>query len=190
MRGRRVALALAAAALLLGASEPVPEPTPAPSPELVQEPAPEVAPEPERTALRPCRADDLPGVWEVVRLRVSSSWRVDRSQPYYFQFQRYVFNSDGRARHLTATMPIGATQHDVMVRSPLTLRWTVDERGWLTLDKEEGPPEVSQCQVVERQIVDSRKRVTAIPGEILLTYYSNKAPVIRRQLRKHPTLVP
>ena len=141
-------------------------------------------------ALRPCRADDLPGVWEVVRLRASSSWPVDRSQPYYFQFQRYVFTADGRARHLTATMPIGPAQHEVMVSTPATARWSLDERGWLTLDKEHGPPDVSQCQMVERQIVDSRQRVTANPGEVLLTYYSKNAPVMRRQLAKHPTLTP
>ena len=144
----------------------------------------------ESDALRPCRPEDLPGVWEVMRLRASSGWRVDRSQPYYFQFQRYVFTADGGARHLTATMPIGAAQHEVMVSAPPTARWTVDERGWLTVDKEDGPPDVSQCQVVERQIVDSRQRVTASPGELVLTYYSNAAPVMRRQLARHPKLLP
>jgi hypothetical protein len=144
----------------------------------------------ETDALRPCRAEDLPGVWDVVRLRASSSWRVDRSQPYYFQYQRYVFAAGGGALHLTATMPIGPAQHEVMVSGPTTARWTLDGRGWLTINKEEGPPDVSQCQVVERQIVDSRQRVTATPGELLLTYYSKNAPVMRRQLAKHPTLSP
>jgi hypothetical protein len=143
----------------------------------------------ETDALRPCRAEDVPGVWDVVRLRASSSWPVDRSQPDYFQFQRYVFGADGAARHLTATMPIGPVQHQVMVSAPSPARWTLDGRGWLTIDKEEGPPDVSQCQVVERQIVDSRQRVTATPGELLLTYYSRSAPVMRRQLARHPTLV-
>jgi invasion protein IalB len=141
-------------------------------------------------ALRPCRAEDLPGVWDVVRLRASSSWPVDRSQPYYFQFQRYVFAADGGARHLTATMPLGPAQHEAMVSGPPAARWTLDGHGWLTIDKEEGPPDVSQCQVVERQIVDSRQRLTASSGELLLTHYSNSAPVMRRQLAKHPTLAP
>ena len=140
----------------------------------------------ETDALRPCRAEDLPGVWDVVHLRASSSWPVDRSQPYYFQFQRYVFAADGGARHLTATMPIGPAQHEAMVSAPTTARWTLDTRGWLTIDKAEGPPDVSQCQVVERTIVDSRQRVTAAPGELLLTYYSKSAPVMRRQLAKRP----
>ena len=81
-------------------------------------------------------------------------------------------------------------QHAVMVDTPATSRWTVDERGWLTLDNVRGTPEVSECQVVERQIVDSRQRVTASPGELLLTYYSKSAPVMRRQLARHPTLTP
>jgi hypothetical protein len=141
-------------------------------------------------ALRPCRTDDVPGVWDVVRLRASPSWPVDRSQPDYFQYQRYVFTADGHARHLTATMPIGPVQHAVMVGTPATTRWTVDERGWLTLDNVRGTPDVSQCQVVERPIVDSRQRVTAMPGELLLTHYSKSTPVMRRQLAKHPTLTP
>ena len=144
----------------------------------------------ETAALRPCRAEDLPGVWDVVRLRAKRSWPVDRSQPEYFQYQRYVFTADGHARHLSATMPIGPEQHAVMVDTPATSRWTVDERGWLTLDNVRGTPEVSECQVVERQIVDSRQRVTASPGELLLTYYSKSAPVMRRQLARHPTLIP
>jgi hypothetical protein len=144
----------------------------------------------ETTALRPCRADDLPGVWDVVRLRASRSWRIDRSQPSYYQFQRYVFTTDGRARHLTATMPIGAAQHEAMVGTPATSRWSLDERGWLTLDTEQGPRDVSQCQVVERPIVDSKQNVTAMPGELILTHYSQNRPAMRRQLAKHPTLTP
>jgi hypothetical protein len=144
----------------------------------------------EAPALRPCRAEDLTGVWEVVRLRASASWPVDRSQAYYYQFQRYVFTADGGARHLTATMPIGSAQHEAMIGVPAAARWTVDAKGWLTIAKEEGPPEVSECQVVERPILDSQQRLTAAPGELLLTYYSKRAPVLRRQLARHPTLVP
>ncbi len=166
MRARRAALALAAALL---ASTAWADTT---------------------AALRPCRADDLPGVWDVVRLRAARGWHVDRSRPYYFQFQRYVFTADGGARHLTATMPIGAAQHEAMVRTPPAARWSLDERGWLMLAGEDGPPDVSECQVVERQIVDARQRVTAMPGEVLLTYYANAAPVMRRQLTKHPALLP
>lgn len=140
--------------------------------------------------LRPCRADDLPGVWDVVRLRAKRSWPVDRSQPEYYQYQRYVFTADGHARHLSATMPIGPALHEAIVGTPATSRWTVDERGWLTLDNVRGTPDVSECQVVERQIVDSQQRVTASPGEVLLTYYSKSAPVMRRQLARHPTLTP
>jgi hypothetical protein len=144
----------------------------------------------ETEALRPCRSDDVPGVWDVVRLRATSSWRVDRSQPYYFQFQRYVFTVDGRARHLTATMPIGGAQHEAMTSAPVLTRWSLDERGWLTVDNEYGAPDVGECQVVERQIVDDRQRVTAMPGEVLLTYYADGAPVMRRQLARHPRLTP
>ena len=144
----------------------------------------------ETAALRPCRADDVPGVWDVVRLRASSSWRVDRSQPYYFQFQRYVFTADGQARHLTATMPIGAAQHEALTSVPVVTRWSLNERGWLTVDQESGTPDVSECQVVERHIVDDRQRVTARPGEVVLTYYAGGRPVMRRQLARHPTLTP
>jgi hypothetical protein len=144
----------------------------------------------ETAALRPCRADDVPGVWDVVRLRAASSWRVDRSQPYYFQFQRYVFTADGRARHLTATMPIGGAQHEALTNTPVLTRWSLDERGWLTVDNAEGGTDVSECRVVERQIVDDRHRVTAMPGEVVLTYYAGGAAVMRRQLARHPTLMP
>jgi hypothetical protein len=144
----------------------------------------------ETAALRPCRPDDVPGVWDVVRLRASSGWRVDRSQPYYFQYQRYVFTADGQARHLTATMPIGPAQHEALTSAPVGTRWSLDERGWLTVDKEQGAPDVSECQVVERQIVDDRQRVTAMPGEVLLTYYARGAPVMRRQLARHRRLMP
>ena len=152
--------------------------------------APAAATGQETAALRPCRPDDVPGVWDVVRLRASSSWRVDRNQPYYFQFQRYVFTADGYAHHLTAPMPIGPAQHDAMTSTPVLTRWSLDERGWLTVDKEQAAPDVSECQVVERQIVDDRQRVTAMPGEMLLTYYASGAPVMRRQLARHPRLTP
>ena len=138
----------------------------------------------ETGALRRCWPDDVPGVWDVVRLRASSSWRVDRSQPYYFQFQRYVFTADGYARHLTAPMPIGPAQHEAMTSMPVRTRWSLDERGWLTVDKEEGAPDVSECQVVQRPIVDDRQRITAMPGEVVLTYYAAGAPVMRRQLAR------
>lgn len=152
--------------------------------------APAVARAQETAALRACRPDDLPGVWDVVRMRASSAWRVDRSQPYYFQFQRYVFTADGQARHLTATMPIGPAQHEALTSTPVLTRWSLDDRGWLTVDREQGAPDVSKCEVVERQIVDDRQRVTAMPGEVLLTHYAGGAPVMRRQLARHPGLMP
>src|SRR5207244_1044681 len=48
----------------------------------------------EKGVLRPCTTAELVGTWEVIRFGTAPSARVDRSDPYFYPHQRYVFSAD------------------------------------------------------------------------------------------------
>jgi len=139
-----------------------------------------------RDALRPCTRGDLIGTWAMIRLGTAPSVRVDQSDPYFYPYQRYAFSADRSMRHLTATAPVGPEQQQAILSAPPTTTWTVDDKGRLLTRKSGATaPEVDACQILLTKISDPRSPVPGLPGDLLLTHYSEDGkPVARRLLRK------
>jgi hypothetical protein len=141
--------------------------------------------EDESAVLRPCKAADLIGAWEVVRFGTAPSFVVDRTDPYFSPFQRFVFSSNATLRHLTSSTRIAPADHQALLAAAATVTWAVDGAGQLLLQKEgEARLETIACAVLVKEIVDPKSRLPAPPGDVLLTHYDADKPVMRRQLRK------
>jgi hypothetical protein len=139
-----------------------------------------------RDALRPCTCGDLIGTWAMIRLGTAPSVRVDQSDPYFYPYQRYAFSANRSMRHLAATAPVGPEEQQAILSAPPTTTWTVDDKGRL-LTRKSGAmaPEVDACQILLTKISDPRSPVPGLPGDLLLTHYSEDGqPVARRLLRK------
>jgi hypothetical protein len=139
-----------------------------------------------RDALRPCTRGDLIGTWAMIRLGTAPSVRVDQSDPYFYPYQRYAFSANRSMRHLAATAPVGPEEQQAILSAPPTTTWTVDDKGRL-LTRKSGAmaPEVDACQILLTKISDPRSPVPGLPGDLLLTHYSEDGqPVARRLLRK------
>jgi hypothetical protein len=139
-----------------------------------------------RDALRPCTRGDLIGTWAMIRLGTAPSVRVDQSDPYFYPYQRYAFSTDRSMRHLTATAPVGPEEQKAILSAPPTTTWTVDDKGRLLTRKSGATaPEVDACQILLTKISDPRSPIPGLPGDLLLTHYSEEGkPVARRLLRK------
>lgn len=137
-------------------------------------------------ALVPCVRADLVGTWAVIRFGSVLSARVDREDPYFYPYQRYIFHADASMRHLTSTTPVTPEDHRAILAAPVTTTWTVDDRGRLLTQKDGAPrPDVDACQVLVTKVVDPRSRIPGLPGDLLLTRYDESAkPIARRLLRK------
>ena len=139
-----------------------------------------------RDALRPCTRGDLIGTWAMIRLGTAPSVRVDESDPYFYPYQRYAFSADRSMRHLTATAPVGPEQQQAILSAPPTTTWAVDDKGRLLTRKAGATaPEIDACQILLAKVSDPRSSVPGLPGDLLLTHYSEDGkPVARRLLRK------
>ena len=139
-----------------------------------------------RDALRPCTRGDLIGTWAMIRLGTAPSVRVDQSDPYFYPYQRYAFSPNRSMRHLAATAPVGPEEQQAILSAPPTTTWTVDDKGRLLTRKSGATaPEVDACQILLTKISDPRSPVPGLPGDLLLTHYSEDGqPVARRLLRK------
>ena len=149
-------------------------------------PAGRVAAQDEKDALRPCTPADLVGAWEVVRFGTAPAVRVERNDPEFYPYQRYVFASNATARHFTSKTRITAADHRALVAATPAATWAVDGEGKLLVQREGATRlETAACAVLTKEVVDPRSRVPAMPGDVLLTHYdAADKPVIRRQLRK------
>ena len=137
-------------------------------------------------ALRPCKPADLIGAWEVIRFGAAPAVLVDRSDPYFYPHQRYVFASNATVRHLTSRTKITPADHRALLAATAPATWAVDGAGKLLVQKEGATRlETAACAVLTKEVVDPRSRVPAMPGDLLLTHYDTAdKPVMRRQLRK------
>jgi hypothetical protein len=164
MDARRLVLGLAVAALLV---------------------APAGAQEGEEP-LRPCRRADLLGHWQVIRFGLASGARVDRADPAYHAYQRYVFHGNATMVYAASATPPSADEEHALARAPAAVTWTLDPGGRLQRQREGTPGvETSECRVVLRALKDSRSPVLALPGDVVLTDEDEAArPIARRLLRK------
>ena len=135
---------------------------------------------------RPCKPADLIGAWEVVRFGTVPSLQVDRTDPAFYPNQRYVFARDATVRHLASQTEITPASHRELLAAATPGTWAVDAEGHLLLLRDgRAKLEQSQCLVLTKEVVDSKKRLESLPGDVLLTDYDAAGqPVIRRELRK------
>jgi hypothetical protein len=136
--------------------------------------------------MRPCRRGDLLGHWQVIRFGFAGGGTVDRSDPAYQQYQRYVFHSNATMAYTaTATAPT-EDQERAFARSTTPTTWAVDGRGRLVRQHPGmSRVETSECQVVTQVVRDSRSPVYALPGDVVLTDQGADArPLARRLLRR------
>ena len=147
--------------------------------------APAVAQE-AKDVLRPCTTTDLVGTWEVIRLGVVPSTRVDRTDPHFYRYQRYVFSANATMRHLTSKTRITPALHRALLSRATPTTWSVDGNGRLVTEREgAADPEVATCEVLTRPVIDPRGGVASPPGDVLLTHADGAdRPVMRRQLRR------
>jgi len=136
-------------------------------------------------ALRPCKAVDLLGAWEVIRFGAAPSFPVNRRDPYFYPFQRYVFAANATVRHLTSETRITPEGHRTLVAATPPATWAVNGEGKLLLQHPGATwVETAACAVLRKEVIDPRSQVPALPGDVLLTHYDADKPVMRRQLRK------
>jgi hypothetical protein len=140
----------------------------------------------EAEILRPCRRGDLIGLWQVVRFGFATGAEVDRSDPAYQMYQRYVFNANATMGYTASDVPPTPDEHRALLLRPAAATWALDERGWL-VRQDPGAPRVarSECRVVTQRLKDPRSAVPALPGDVLLTDQGeDERPITRRLLRK------
>jgi hypothetical protein len=135
---------------------------------------------------RPCKATDLPGVWEVIRFGTAAGVRVDRSDPAFYPHQRYVFYKNATMRYLASETRITAESQRTLIATATPGTWAVDDAGRLLLLREgEARLDRSACLVLVKEVQDPKNRARSRPGDVLLTTYdAADRPALRRQLRK------
>jgi hypothetical protein len=140
----------------------------------------------EKDVLRPCTTADLVGTWQVIRLGVAPSARVDRRDPYFYQHQRYVFSANATMRHLTSTSPITPAAHRALLARATPTTWALDAEGRLVMQRDgEVRVETATCEVLTRNVIDPRTGMPSWPGDVLFTHRDRgDTPVVRRQLRR------
>jgi len=107
---------------------------------------------------RPCRRADLIGFWGVVRFGFASGARVDRGDPDYQPYQRYVFNADETMAYAATDVPPTSEQQRTLLRAPGSATWAVDGRGRLMRQAAGSTRvETSECRVITRAVRDPRQ---------------------------------
>jgi hypothetical protein len=135
---------------------------------------------------RPCRAADLLGAWEVIRLGTAAGVRVDRSDPAFYPHQRYVFYKNATLRYLASQTRITAESQRALLATAAVGTWAVDDGGrLLVLHEGEARLDRSACLVLVKEVQDPKNRARSLAGDVLLTTYDAAGQsALRRQLRK------
>jgi len=133
---------------------------------------------------RACANQDLVGSWNMEAMVIAPSERVDPGNAWFFEHQRFVFYENGRVKHLTSNKPLQAADLAALRAKPATATWSLDERGWLTIQKQDVPQsERALCtySLVGDATSDPR---TPRPGDVILTYTRGGKPAVQKLLRK------
>ena len=120
----------------------------------------------EKDVLRPCTTAELVGTWEVIRFGTAPSARVDRSDPYFYPHQRYVFSADATMHHLTSKTPMTPAAHRALLSKATPSTWAVDGKGRLLMQREgEARLETAACEVLTKEVIDPKSGVASPPGD-------------------------
>jgi hypothetical protein len=136
---------------------------------------------------RPCRQEDLIGVWRVLRLGVPPGSPIDRSDPAFLPHQRYVFHSNATMAHVTQEVPFSAEAQRGLDKLPASDTWTLESEGRLVRQREGvAAVEHVDCRVMTRAVKDPKtSQLTAQAGDVLLTDRSvDERTATRRLLRR------
>lgn len=138
--------------------------------------------------LRPCRQADLLGHWQVIRFGLAAGAVVDRADPAYQPYQRYVFHANATMAYVASATAPSADEERALPQAPAPVRWALDAGGRLQRHRDPASrAETSDCRVVLRALKDAKSPVLALPGDLVLTDQDGAArPVARRLLRKLP----
>ncbi len=131
---------------------------------------------------RPCTQSDLIGTWDVISLQ--SPTPIDKNNPYFFRYQRFVFQKDGKVRHMTTTEPITEDWFQMMLLAPATSTFRVDQEGVMTIQKKAAPSEHALCTYNLLDVRSPDNQPVFMNGDILLTTKIDGKIVLQRNLRK------
>ena len=137
--------------------------------------------------MRPCKRQDVLGVWRVMRLGVASGTDVDRSDPSFLPHQRYVFHADATMAYVSQEVPFTAEDQRALKTLPRSATWSLEGDGRL-VSQRDGAAMVdkAECRVLLQPVKDPRtSQPTAQVGDILLTERSSgERSALRRLLRR------
>ena len=153
--------------------------------------APAVALDP-REFMRPCKRQDVIGVWVVMRFGFAQGAALDRNDPAYLPHQRYIFHSNATMAYASQDVPFVAEAQPELLKLPTTATWALESDGRLIRQRDGMPSvEAANCQVVLSAVNDPKgSQPRAQRGDILLTEETpDRKPVTRRLLRRIRGLV-
>ncbi|MSR77490.1 MAG: hypothetical protein EXS63_04615 [Candidatus Omnitrophica bacterium] len=117
---------------------------------------------------RICANGDMMGSWTMANQIIHIP--VKDEDPFYFRYQRYLFEEDKTMKHLTSNQPITAKQRAYQNAAPANRTYDVASDGTLTLKrKNSASVETMLCTY----ITDNQPDAPAIApqkGDILLTF--------------------
>jgi hypothetical protein len=137
--------------------------------------------------MRPCRPQDLVGVWRLMRLGVAGGSQVDRTDPAFLPHQRYVFHSNATMAHASQEVPFTKDEQRALAKLPTSATWTIAEEGRLVRQRDGVPTvEAAECRVLTHAVKDPKtSQPTAQAGDLLITDEGgDRYPPTRRLLRK------
>jgi hypothetical protein len=137
--------------------------------------------------MRPCRRQDLLGVWRLMRLGMARGAQVDRTDPIYLPHQRYVFHSNATMAHVTQEVPFTPEEQRGLGKTPTSATWALESGGTLIRQRDGDPAvEKSECRVITRAVkTPGTTEPTAQAGDLMLTEHApDDRPIARRLLRR------
>ena len=133
---------------------------------------------------RSCSNEDVIGAWTMPHQMINS--KIDTSDPFYFRYQRYVFEEDKTMKHLTSNQPITDKERELQSKAPANRTYDVSNDGTLIIKKKNSSDvEMMVCTYITGD--QPNAPVTAAhKGDIVLTFIvkPNEPPVLMRLLRR------
>ena len=138
----------------------------------------------ENEPYRPCAQEDVLGTWIMAHQIINA--KVDTHDPFYFKYQRYVFEEDKTMKHLTSNQPLTQKERDLEENTPAHRTYSVAADGSMILKKQNSSDvETMTCSYITDEKPNTPV-ITPHKGDILLTFFvkQDQPPVLFRLLRR------
>ncbi len=100
-------------------------------------------------ASRPCKKEDLVGVWEMVSVKPVH----DKADAVFFPYQKFVFRQDASMKFMSSEKPFTKEWLDKFQKQPTEIDFTLDDKGLLTLTWQARPhSEFAICAYVLNEV--------------------------------------